>query len=63
MLIVSPLVTWLWLGGILAAIGGLIALWPMPRARRGPERPADRGRGAESPTAPAPAPGASASSS
>jgi cytochrome c-type biogenesis protein CcmF len=30
-LIVSPLVTWLWLGGILAVIGGLIALWPMPR--------------------------------
>jgi len=41
-LIVSPLVTWLWLGAILAALGGLIALWPMPpvrrpRRRRGPD--------------------------
>jgi cytochrome c-type biogenesis protein CcmF len=34
LLIVSPLVTWLWLGAILAALGGLIALWPMPPARR-----------------------------
>lgn len=35
LLIVSPLVTWLWVGAILAAIGGLIALWPMPaRSRR-----------------------------
>jgi cytochrome c-type biogenesis protein CcmF len=28
--IVSPLVTWLWLGGIVVAFGGLIALWPIP---------------------------------
>ena len=28
--IVSPLVTWLWLGGIIVAFGGLIALWPIP---------------------------------
>jgi len=36
LLIVSPLVTWLWLGAIIAAIGGLIALWPArpPRRRR-----------------------------
>ncbi len=34
LLIVSPLVTWLWLGAILAAIGGLIALWPLPPPRR-----------------------------
>ncbi|HEX4011338.1 MAG TPA: cytochrome c-type biogenesis CcmF C-terminal domain-containing protein [Solirubrobacteraceae bacterium] len=26
---VSPLVTWLWIGAIIAALGGLIALWPM----------------------------------
>lgn len=32
--IVSPLVTWLWLGAIIAACGGLIALWPMSPARR-----------------------------
>jgi cytochrome c-type biogenesis protein CcmF len=29
---VSPLVMWLWLGAIIAALGGLIALWPMPPA-------------------------------
>ena len=30
LLIVSPIVTWLWLGGIIVALGGLIALWPIP---------------------------------
>jgi cytochrome c-type biogenesis protein CcmF len=43
--IVSPLVTWLWAGAILAALGGLIALWPLPprrnRRRRVPLRPSD----------------------
>ena len=34
LLIVSPLVTWLWLGAIMAALGGLIALWPLPLPRR-----------------------------
>jgi cytochrome c-type biogenesis protein CcmF len=34
LLIVSPLVTWLWLGAIMAALGGLIALWPLPPPRR-----------------------------
>jgi cytochrome c-type biogenesis protein CcmF len=34
-LIVSPLVEWIWLGGAIAAFGGLIALWPAPfRLRR-----------------------------
>jgi cytochrome c-type biogenesis protein CcmF len=33
-LIVSPLVEWIWLGGIVLGIGGLIALWPPPRAAR-----------------------------
>jgi cytochrome c-type biogenesis protein CcmF len=35
-LIVSPMVTWIWVGAILAIAGGLIALWPTPRgaARR-----------------------------
>ena len=38
-LIVSPMVEWIWLGGLIAAAGGLIALWPAPRAarRRGTE--------------------------
>jgi hypothetical protein len=34
LLIVSPLVTWLWAGAIIIAIGGLIALWPAPLALR-----------------------------
>jgi cytochrome c-type biogenesis protein CcmF len=55
LLIVSPLVTWLWLGAILAALGGLIALWPMPvrnRPRR-PRRPSPRDA-PSSPPAPVP---------
>ena len=41
LVIVSPLVTWLWLGAIIAALGGLIALWPLPppRPRRRPPEP------------------------
>jgi cytochrome c-type biogenesis protein CcmF len=31
-LLVSPMVSWIWLGAILAFLGGLIALWPSPRA-------------------------------
>jgi cytochrome c-type biogenesis protein CcmF len=38
LLIVSPLVTWLWLGAIIAALGGLIALWPAPALARGRRR-------------------------
>jgi len=34
LLIVSPLVTWLWSGAVIIAIGGLIALWPAPLALR-----------------------------
>jgi cytochrome c-type biogenesis protein CcmF len=33
-LIVTPLVTWLWLGALIMAFGGLVALWPVPRLRR-----------------------------
>jgi cytochrome c-type biogenesis protein CcmF len=32
--IVSPLVTWMWLGAIIVVLGGLIALWPAPTAVR-----------------------------
>jgi cytochrome c-type biogenesis protein CcmF len=41
LIIVSPLVTWLWLGAVMAALGGLIALWPLspPRQRRLPPAP------------------------
>jgi cytochrome c-type biogenesis protein CcmF len=30
----NPLVRWVWLGGILMAIGGLIVMWPQARRRR-----------------------------
>ena len=33
-LIVSPMVTWIWIGAIIAFLGGLIALWPPPRGAR-----------------------------
>ena len=53
---VSPLVTWLWLGAIIAAFGGLIALWPVPpRSRRGALSVRRRGAAAPPPP-PAPAP-------
>ena len=31
--LVSPLVAWIWIGGGLAVLGALIALWPSPEAR------------------------------
>jgi cytochrome c-type biogenesis protein CcmF len=34
LVIISPLVTWLWAGAIIAAFGGLLALWPLPPPRR-----------------------------
>jgi len=33
-LIVSPLATWIWIGAIITALGGLIALWPAPATAR-----------------------------
>jgi cytochrome c-type biogenesis protein CcmF len=33
-LIVSPMVSWIWIGGIVVFLGGLIALWPVPEGRR-----------------------------
>jgi cytochrome c-type biogenesis protein CcmF len=32
--IVSPLVTWIWVGGLVVGLGGLICLWPAPDASR-----------------------------
>jgi cytochrome c-type biogenesis protein CcmF len=32
--IVSPLVMWIWVGGLIVAAGGLIAIWPAPSALR-----------------------------
>ncbi len=37
-LIVSPMVTWIWLGAILTFLGGLIALWPAARGDRATSR-------------------------
>jgi cytochrome c-type biogenesis protein CcmF len=34
--IVDPLVTWIWIGGLIALAGALIAIWPGRRARRLP---------------------------
>jgi len=34
-IIVDPLVTWMWIGGIIALAGALIALWPARGRRRG----------------------------
>jgi cytochrome c-type biogenesis protein CcmF len=31
---VNPLVSWIWVGGAIAVIGGLVAVWPAPAARR-----------------------------
>ncbi|HEV7563545.1 MAG TPA: heme lyase CcmF/NrfE family subunit, partial [Solirubrobacterales bacterium] len=33
--IVNPLVTWMWIGGLIALAGALIALWPTRGGRRG----------------------------
>ncbi|MBD0330813.1 MAG: heme lyase CcmF/NrfE family subunit, partial [Thermoleophilia bacterium] len=32
--IVSPMVVWIWIGGGIAVLGSLLALWPSPEARR-----------------------------
>jgi cytochrome c-type biogenesis protein CcmF len=34
-IVVSPLVSWIWLGGVIAAAGALFAVWPAPAARPG----------------------------
>jgi cytochrome c-type biogenesis protein CcmF len=34
-LIVNPLVTWMWIGGLIALAGALIAIWPSRGRRRG----------------------------
>ncbi len=54
LVIVSPLVTWLWAGAIIAALGGLLALWPLPPPRR--RRPGPRPTGGDDGQAAAPPP-------
>ena len=31
--IVSPLVSWIWIGGLIVLLGALVAAWPSPEAR------------------------------
>jgi cytochrome c-type biogenesis protein CcmF len=38
LLIVDPLVTWIWIGAIIIALGGLLALWPIPMRLRSRSR-------------------------
>ena len=33
-LIVSPLVAWIWIGGVIVVGGAMIAIWPAPSAVR-----------------------------
>jgi cytochrome c-type biogenesis protein CcmF len=40
-IIVNPLVTWMWIGGLIALSGALVALWPARRARRAPSPDAE----------------------
>ena len=48
LMIVSPLVTWIWLGAFIIALGGLIALWPVPVTAR--RRSAARSRAGQGTT-------------
>ena len=50
--IVDPLVTWLWLGALIIAGGGLIALWPVPSLARRRARAPQAARPAPSPGVP-----------
>jgi cytochrome c-type biogenesis protein CcmF len=43
MVFVNPLVIWLWLGGLVAVAGTLIAIWPDPRPRVVPVSAPTRG--------------------
>ena len=58
LLIVDPLVSWLWLGALIMGGGGLIALWPAPSLdrRRAPARAKARPAASPSPS-PSPSPG------
>ena len=33
---VNPLVSWIWIGGIIMALGTTVAMWPTPAERREP---------------------------
>jgi cytochrome c-type biogenesis protein CcmF len=42
--IVSPLVMWIWIGGLVVFAGGLIAIWPLPSPVRRLQRVPARAR-------------------
>jgi cytochrome c-type biogenesis protein CcmF len=58
LLIVDPLVTWIWVGALIIAGGGLIALWPIPALRRRRRTASVVARPATPPVAPAREPAA-----
>jgi cytochrome c-type biogenesis protein CcmF len=60
LLIVDPLVTWIWLGAIIIAGGGLIALWPIPALARRRRTVSVRARPGTVPVTPAREPAAAA---
>ncbi len=43
-LLVSPLVTWIWIGALIVSLGGLIAMWPPPGGLRRPAAAAYKAR-------------------
>ena len=45
--IVSPLVMWIWIGGLIVFAGGLIAIWPAPSAVRARVGARSRSRAAQ----------------
>jgi cytochrome c-type biogenesis protein CcmF len=54
LMIVSPLVMWLWIGGLTVVVGALIALWPVPvLARRRARSTALAGPSSTAPSVPA----------
>ena len=43
--IVSPFVVWIWIGGLIAAFGAVVAIWPTPQTLRRAVTSRARGRG------------------
>jgi cytochrome c-type biogenesis protein CcmF len=54
LLIVDPLVMWIWIGALIIAAGGLLALWPFPSLRRSRSRAGATARPRRRPPPPEP---------
>jgi cytochrome c-type biogenesis protein CcmF len=52
LMIVSPMVTWIWTGAFIIALGGLIALWPVPVGARRRSTARSRARQGSTPALP-----------